>query len=55
MPPEIRTIKLKIFAGLASVNCYLIKVNNSFVLIDTGSSGNHGEIENQLEKTGCKT
>lgn len=54
MPPEIRTIKLKIFAGLASVNCYLIKVNNSFVLIDTGSSGNHGEIENQLEKAGCK-
>ncbi|BDZ67071.1 MBL fold metallo-hydrolase [Methanobacterium ferruginis] len=54
MPPEIRTIKLKMFAGLASVNCYLIKINANFVLIDTGTSGNRGEIENQLEKAGCK-
>jgi glyoxylase-like metal-dependent hydrolase (beta-lactamase superfamily II) len=54
MTPEIITIKLKMFAGLASVNCYLIKINANFVLIDTGTSGNRGEIENQLEKAGCK-
>ncbi|BDZ69897.1 MBL fold metallo-hydrolase [Methanobacterium petrolearium] len=55
MPLEIITIKLKMLAGLATVNCYLIKNNDNFVLIDTGTSGNRVEIENQLETAGCKT
>ncbi len=53
MYPEIKTIKLKILMGLASVNCYLIKSKENFILIDTGDSKNRSEILKELEIAGC--
>jgi glyoxylase-like metal-dependent hydrolase (beta-lactamase superfamily II) len=45
---EIRSIS---FSG---VNCYLVRVNSGFILIDTGFSKNRFEIEKELESAGCK-
>ncbi|MCW4005978.1 MAG: MBL fold metallo-hydrolase [Candidatus Bathyarchaeota archaeon] len=44
------TIKAITFGG---VNCYLIKNNEDFVLIDTGFSKRRSDIEQQLETAGC--
>ena len=38
---------------LGSVNCYLIKTDTSYVLIDTESSNKRIELENELEGAGC--
>ncbi|MBI5679641.1 MAG: MBL fold metallo-hydrolase [Methanobacterium sp.] len=54
MPKEIKTITLKIFGGLASVNCYLIKTNDGFILIDTGDSGKRHELEKEINNAGCE-
>lgn len=53
MPSELKTITLKIFGGLATVNCYLIKTDRGFILIDTGISKNRAEIEKVLQNAGC--
>jgi hydroxyacylglutathione hydrolase len=39
---------------MGSVNCYLVKTNTGFVLIDTGSSNKRTELENELASAGCK-
>lgn len=54
MSKEIKTITLKIFGGLASVNCYLIKTNDGFILIDTGDSRKRDELEKELKNAGCE-
>lgn len=51
---EIKTIKLKIFGGLANVNCYLIKLDDGFILIDTGDSKKRDELEKELNNAGCE-
>ena len=48
MPNIIHTIKLGI------VNCYLIQVNESFYLIDTGYAKQSNEVEKAIKKIGCK-
>ncbi|NYB51778.1 MAG: MBL fold metallo-hydrolase [Methanobacteriaceae archaeon] len=53
MSQEIKTIHLKIFGGLASVNCYLVRIEGNFILIDTGDSRNRNKIDKELEKAGC--
>ena len=40
---------------LGSVDCYLIKNNSNFFLVDTGSSNKRVELEYELENEGCKT
>jgi glyoxylase-like metal-dependent hydrolase (beta-lactamase superfamily II) len=35
------------------VNCYLIKTDTGFVLIDTGGSNKRAELESQLASAGC--
>jgi len=54
MTPELKTISLKIFGGLASVNCYLIKTDRGFILIDTGISKNRIEVEKELQNEVCE-
>ncbi|AXV37502.1 MAG: MBL fold metallo-hydrolase [Methanobacteriaceae archaeon] len=54
MSQEIKTIKLEMFAGLASVNCYLVRTGNEFVLIDTGTSKTRSKLEKNLQEAGCK-
>jgi len=39
---------------LASVNCYLIKTDCGFILIDTGISKNRSDIEKELQNAGCE-
>ncbi|MBU7000983.1 MAG: MBL fold metallo-hydrolase [Theionarchaea archaeon] len=53
MSPEIKTIRLAMPFKLGSVNCYLVKTHDSYVLIDTGSSNKRSELEKELESAGC--
>lgn len=51
MTLEIKTIVLKNYLG--SVNCYLIKTNTGFFLIDTGWANKRKDLETELERAGC--
>jgi len=56
MPQEIKTIELPIKLGvikLGSVNCYIVKNGNDYVLIDTGPSNKRFDIEKELKDAGC--
>jgi hydroxyacylglutathione hydrolase len=48
MPYEIRTIR----TGIA--NCYLLKTDTGFVLIDTGISLQRGVLKRALKDAGCR-
>jgi len=48
MGNEITTI------NLAGVNCYLVKADDGYVLIDTGFFFRRGAIDGEIEKAGCK-
>jgi hydroxyacylglutathione hydrolase len=52
MTPEIRIISLGSVIG--SVNCYLVKAGEVFVLIDTGFSNRRANLEKELTSAGCK-
>ena len=54
MPHEIISITLSLPLKMSSVNCYLIKNDESFILIDTGTSNSRTALEKELEKAGCK-
>jgi hydroxyacylglutathione hydrolase len=54
MQQEIKTITLSLPYKLGSVNCYLVKIDGGYVLIDTGSSNRRSELESALESAGCK-
>jgi hydroxyacylglutathione hydrolase len=54
MSIDLKTIQLPLPYGLGSVNCYLIKAEKGFVLIDTGSSHQRASLEDKLEHAGCK-
>ncbi len=51
MQPVINTICIR-QAGI-SVNCYLVKTDTGFVLIDTGMPKKAQELEQALERVGC--
>jgi glyoxylase-like metal-dependent hydrolase (beta-lactamase superfamily II) len=53
MPPEITTIQLSLPYHLGSVNCYLVKIDTGYILIDTGSSNKRTDLEKQLESASC--
>ena len=38
---------------LKNVNCYLVKGNNGYVLIDSGLPKNREEVEEKILKAGC--
>ncbi|NVM19183.1 MAG: MBL fold metallo-hydrolase [Candidatus Lokiarchaeota archaeon] len=40
--------------GLKSVNCYLLKQGDKYILIDSGLSRNRVEVEKMIEQSGCK-
>jgi hydroxyacylglutathione hydrolase len=55
MPSEIETINLSLPYRLGSVNCYLLEADGGgHILIDTGSSNRRTELEEELERNGCK-
>ena len=51
---KIKIISRTFPFNLGTVNCYLIKTDKGFILIDTGLSNNRNEIEKELEESGCK-
>ncbi|MFX0065574.1 MAG: MBL fold metallo-hydrolase [Candidatus Hermodarchaeota archaeon] len=51
---ETKTSESYISITYNNVNCYLVKTNNGFVLIDTGFSKDRTKIEKELESAGCK-
>lgn len=54
MPSEIMPITLPLPFRMGSVNCYLIQTHTSYVLIDSGGSGNRKELLRHLESAGCR-
>ena len=54
MSTEINIITLSLPFRLGSVNCYLVKTDASYILIDTGSSGKRADLEKELESAGCE-
>ncbi|MBC8335871.1 MAG: MBL fold metallo-hydrolase [Anaerolineales bacterium] len=51
--PEIKRIDLMMPFKLGRVNCYLLKNDSDYILIDTGSSNQQAELEEALENEGC--
>jgi len=54
MLQEIKTYHLPMPLKMGSVNCYLIKTEAGFVLIDTGGKNNRLELETLLANDGCQ-
>lgn len=52
MLQEIITISLK--SAMGSVNCYLVKSDSGFILIDTGWTNSRAVLEERLDSAGCK-
>ena len=52
------TMEIKIlttpFVLNVSVNCYLVRTGDGFILIDTGRTNKRGTIEKELESAGCQ-
>jgi hydroxyacylglutathione hydrolase len=53
MSRQITTFCLPLPYRLGSVNCYLLKNESGYLLIDTGGSNQRAELVKQLESTGC--
>lgn len=51
---EVITICLPLPYKLGTVNCYLLKTDTGYIMIDTGCSNNRIELEKELERAGCK-
>ena len=51
---EIQTITLALPFRMGSVNCYLVKTESGFILIDTGGSKQRGTLEQALVSAGCQ-
>ena len=52
--PEIRTITVALPYRLGRVNCYLVKADEGYVLIDTGVSNQRAALEQELINAGCQ-
>lgn len=53
MSSKIKIIVSKNYMG--SVNCYLIKTDTGFILIDTGWANRRKDLEKELARAGCKS
>lgn len=51
---QINRINVSLPYKLGSVNCYLVKNDSDYFLIDTGSSNKRTELVQELVNTGCK-
>jgi len=54
MPAEVNSISLSLPFKLGSVNCYLIKTHDDYILIDTGCSNKRADLEKELVSAGCQ-
>jgi len=55
MVQEVIPIKLALPYRTGSVNCYLVKTDTGFILVDTGSSNKCMELESKLKQFGCNS
>ncbi len=53
MATDVRVITISFLLNL-SVNCYLVRGEDGFVLIDTGVSNRRRFLEDELEAAGCR-
>ena len=53
MPAEIKTITTP-FIFNVSVNCYLVRTDDGYILIDTGRTTKRNTIEKELASAGCR-
>lgn len=49
-----KTINLPLPYKLGTVNCYLVKTDAGYILIDTGSSNARADLEAELAHAGCQ-
>ena len=54
MSQGIGTIHLELPYHMGRVNSYLVTTHNGYVLIDTGTSNQRAEIEQELDRAGCR-
>lgn len=54
MAPTFSTISLALPLHMGTVNCYLFRTENGFVLVDTGGVNVRKELLLALEKEGCQ-
>lgn len=54
MIQEIRSISLSLRYRFGDVNCYLVRTNTGYVLIDTGASNSRVVLEKELVSMGCR-
>lgn len=54
MTQDIKTICLRLPLRIGSVNCYLIKTDTSYILIDSGYKNGRAVLEKELDQAGCK-
>ena len=54
MSPEIKIISLAMPYHLGSCDCYLIKTDTGYFLIDTGFPSKRADLEQGLESAGCQ-
>jgi glyoxylase-like metal-dependent hydrolase (beta-lactamase superfamily II) len=51
---DIKTITLSMLYGMGTVNCYLVRADDGYVLIDTGPPRRQRELEAELAGAGCR-
>ena len=51
---EIKPISLALPLNVGVVNCYLVKTDRGYILIDTGSPNRRADLEKELESAGCQ-
>ncbi len=49
---EIKTVRLE--SRIGSVNCYLVKIADGIVLVDTGMRTHRVALDNELQAAGCQ-
>ena len=54
MPQRIIPISLRMPLKLGRVNCYLVKIADGFILVDTGGTNARREFEAALNEAGCQ-
>ncbi len=54
MSQDPKPINLPLPYRMGSVNCYLLRADAGFVLIDTGASNKRAVLDEELENTGCQ-
>ncbi|MEN8120247.1 MAG: MBL fold metallo-hydrolase [Bacteroidota bacterium] len=54
MQQDFKTIRLNLPFKIGSVNCYLLKIDSGYILIDTGGTNKRTELEEEIVNAGCK-